>query len=58
LTNLNSVALLGVDKLREVTLGGVKEGLEAEVGQRLRQLKRLVDLELGQLHVQVINLKP
>jgi hypothetical protein len=58
LTNLNSVALLGVDKLREVTLGGVEEGLEAEVGQRLRQLKRLVDLELGQLHVQVINLKP
>jgi hypothetical protein len=58
LTDLNCVALLGVDELREVTLGGVEEGLEAEVGQRLRQLKRLVDLELGQLHVQVINLKP
>ena len=55
--DLNVLAALGVDEVWEVALGRVEEGLEAELGQGVRELKRLLDLELWKLDVEVVNLE-
>jgi len=54
--NLNRITFFRVQKVTEVTPGRVKEALESQLSERVRQLERLLDLELRQLDVEVVNL--
>lgn len=53
--HLNGVAMFGVDEVGQVAFGGIEQGLQAEFRQRGGEFEGLLDLELGELHVQIVH---